>query len=77
MAGLTDDDKEYVRLVAREIAFAVFREGLPMHVQTCVWGQKINRIKWIMIGIGIGVPLGTAGLTVGILKFFPKIAAVL
>ncbi|HUW31045.1 MAG TPA: hypothetical protein VM223_05480 [Planctomycetota bacterium] len=77
MTKLTDEDKEWIRLIGREIAFAVFNEALPAHEAMCPHGQKLVKMKWLMIGIGIGIPLASAGLVAAAIKLFPAFAAAL
>jgi len=77
MTKLTDEDREWIRLVGRELAFAVFKEAIPAHEATCPHGQKLIKLKWMMIGIGIGIPLASAGLVAATIKLFPAIAAAL
>jgi len=77
MTKLSDEDKEWIRLVGRELAFAVFREALPVHQATCPHGLKLVKMKWMMIGIGIGIPLASAGLVAAAIKLFPAVAAAL
>jgi len=77
MTRLTDDEREWIRLMAREIAFAVFREAMPDQCARCKATKDIAKFRWILVGIGIGVPIGTAGVVVGLAKLIPAFAAVL
>jgi len=77
VTGLGEQDKEWVRLIAREIAFAVFKEAIPLHCETCIHGQKIVKMKWMMVGIGIGIPIASVGALAGLVQVLPKLAAIL
>jgi len=77
MPPLSEQDKEYIRMLAREIAFCVFEEAGPLLCQRCKPSKDLAKLKWLMIGVGIGMPLGTAGIVVGFIKLVPAIAGVL
>ena len=68
---LSKQDSEWVKLVAREIAFEAIKETLSEHVQSCPHGQNIARFRAWMMGLGAG--LGLVGMTSGyaIAKLIP------
>ena len=77
MTHFTDEDRELFKLMGREIAFGVFEEAMPHQCERCKATKDIAKFKWLLIGIGIGMPVGTAGIVVGVLKLLPKLAAAL
>jgi hypothetical protein len=58
--ALSEQDKDWVKLVAKELAFEVNKEVMATHVTDCPVGKKVTGMRNIMLGIGIGL-----GLTIG------------
>ena len=52
--ALSKDDKEWVKLTTRELVFEVSKEVLASHVTKCPYGQKIVKVKTLLIGVVIG-----------------------
>jgi hypothetical protein len=70
MMALTEQDRDWVQLTARELTFEVTKEVLAEHIKTCPLSQKQINYKHLIIGIVIGVTIvtGSGGLTL-LLKF--------
>ena len=54
--GLTKDDREWIRLIARDTAFKVFQEAIE------------QRFKWVVAGFILSPILG-GGVVAAIIKF--------
>jgi len=63
---LSENDKEWVKLIAREIAFAVNKAVIIEHIKSCPHGKALLMSKWFLIGIclGPGIIGGSAGFAI-------------
>jgi hypothetical protein len=62
--ALPEQDREWIQLIAKELAFEVCKQVLIEHTQNCPHGIKIMKAKTMVIGIVIGLSL-TAVLSGG------------
>ncbi len=53
--ALSHDDKEWVKLIAKDVAFAVNKEVLKEHINSCPYGKKMLIARSAVIGICIGI----------------------
>ena len=60
--ALTEQDRDWIRLMARELAFAAIKETLREHVKGCPHGQALGRIRSLLIGVALGSGIGGAGI---------------
>lgn len=69
--ALTDQDRDWVQLTARELTYQVTKEVLEEHIKNCPFSQKQINYKHLIIGIiaGAMAVTGGGGLTL-LLKFF-------
>ena len=59
---LSDQDREWVRMVTAEIIHEVTPELLRVHVQACPYGRLINYGKGMLVGAIVGSGLIGGGL---------------
>ena len=50
---LSKDDKEWVRLIAKDLCFAVTKEVLKEHVKSCPYGKSLLFMIGVCIGSGL------------------------
>ena len=64
--ALSEMDKEWIKLTARELAFAATKEVLRQHIDSCPYGKKLLKAKALMVGIGVGIGLvsGATGFAI-------------
>jgi len=77
MTKLSGDDREWIRMVAQEFVSEAFEKAIPLHVAACPHGLKLVKLKWMCIGVGIGIPMATAGLVAAAMKLLPALVAAL
>jgi len=70
MDSLSEQDKEWIRLTARELAFQAIKETLSVHIQSCPHGLAIMKAKWLIIGVSIGPMLVGGGAGYALAKLF-------
>ena len=58
MPPLTDDEKEWVKLIAREVAFQAVKEATLEHIDSCPHGKRFSMFRAWLIGVAIGCSLG-------------------
>ena len=46
--ALTEADKDWIKLLARDVAFKVNKEVLISHIASCPHGQKMIVGKWLI-----------------------------
>ena len=68
--GLSEQDKEWVKLISAEIAERVTEKVILTHIVGCPYGKMMAASKAFMIGVCIGSGLAGGGLAVGITKLF-------
>jgi hypothetical protein len=70
MMALTDQDKEWVKLISEKLTYEVTEKVLAEHVKQCPYSQRQMNYKHLIIGVAIGVTVvtGSGGLTL-LLKF--------
>ena len=61
---LSKQDQDWVKLMSKEVAFAVNKEVTIQHIASCPHGQRIMLGKWLIIGIFIGCAVAS-GLGAG------------
>lgn len=62
MTPLSKDEKEWVKLIAREIAFQAVKEATLEHIDSCPHGKRFSIFRGLLIGVAIGCTLsGGAG----------------
>lgn len=62
--ALTEADKDWIKLLARDVAFKVNKEVLVAHIASCPHGQKLLFGKWLIVGIFVGCAVAS-GLGAG------------
>jgi len=65
---MTEEDKEWVKLVARELAFAVNKEVIVEHIKSCPHGQALLGSKWFLVGVCIGCSIAGSGISLALAK---------
>lgn len=70
MAELNAQDKDWIRLTARELAFQAIKETLSIHIQSCPHGMAMIKAKWLIIGVSIGPMLVGGGAGFALAKLF-------
>lgn len=58
MAPLTDDEKEWIKMVAREVGFQVVKEATAEHIASCPHGKNLGKFRAWLIGVAVGCSLG-------------------
>ena len=71
--ALTSQDKELIKLQAREIAFEVSKEVLAAHIKMCPHGKALLVSKWLLVGILAGTSLIGGGGVFAIAKLLTGI----
>ena len=68
--ALSNDDKEWVKLISEKLTYEVTEKVLAEHVKQCPINQKQINYKHLIIGIIIGATIltGGGGLTI-LLKY--------
>ena len=72
MPGLNEQDREWLRLVAREIAFEVVKECLVVHESNCPHGRRWGQVKFLLIGAAVSAAAFGAGSGLG--EFVKRLA---
>ncbi len=67
--ALTQDDKDWVKLIAKDLAYEVNKLVVSEHIKTCPHGVNLKVRKAFIVGvcIGTGIAAGGAGGAVAIL----------
>ena len=52
--ALTEADKDWIKLLARDVAFQVNKEVIISHITSCPHGQRMIVGKWMVVGIFVG-----------------------
>ncbi len=47
---LSDQDREWIKLIAKDIAFEAIKETLSQHISSCPFGKKLLFGKAFLIG---------------------------
>lgn len=68
---LSQNDRDWVKLVARELAYKAIKETLAMHIQACPHGQRLGNFKAYLCGVAIGLALAGFGSGVAVAKLIP------
>ena len=68
--ALNEQDKDWVKLLSREIAFQAIKETLAQHIKSCPHGIAMLKAKWLIIGISIAPLLAGGGLGFALAKLF-------
>jgi len=68
--ALSEQDQEWIRLTARELAFQAIKETLAAHIASCPHGLAIVKAKWLIVGISIGPMLVGGGAGFALAKLF-------
>lgn len=71
--ALSELDREWVKLISKEVAFAVNKEVTIQHIENCPHGKKIVLGKWLVAGIFIGCAVASglgAGGVLALAKIF-------
>ena len=63
--ALSRDDKEWVKLTAEKLVYAVTEGVIKEHIKSCPHGRSLLVSKTLLVGIVIGVSLcsGSVGFT--------------
>ena len=61
--ALTEQDREWIQMTARELCREVIEVVMVEHIKTCPHGKSILIGKWLAIGmlVGSGVAGGASG----------------
>lgn len=62
--ALTEADKDWIKLLARDVAFKVNKEVLISHIASCPHGQRMIVGKWLIVGVFVGCAVAS-GLGAG------------
>ena len=62
--ALPKADQDWVKLIAKDVAYAVNKEVIAAHIQSCPHGQKMIVGKWLIVGIFVGCAVAS-GLGAG------------
>ncbi len=62
MTTMTDQDKEWVKLIAKELCFEVTKSIISEHIQSCPHGRSLMNSKWLLVGICIGSGMTGGGI---------------
>lgn len=65
---LSKDDREWVKLISREVAFKVNKEVLAEHIKTCPHGKSILITKCLLVGVCIGSGLISSGVAIAVAR---------
>jgi hypothetical protein len=68
MMALSEQDKEWVKLISEKLTYEVTERVLSKHVEDCPYGQRQINYKHLIIGIIIGAGLLGGGSGLMILK---------
>lgn len=70
MMALTEQDRDWVQLTARELTYEVIKGVLAEHVKNCPHGQKQLTYKNIIVGVVIGASFfgGLSGAGFAVVK---------
>lgn len=66
--ALSQDDKDWVKLISREVAFQVNKEVIASHIKSCPHGKTLLASKWFLMGVCIGSGFAGGGLALGVAK---------
>lgn len=66
--ALDEADREWVKLIAKDLAYQVNKDVLQEHVKNCPFAKKMVVGKAYIVGICIGVGVASSGISVGLLK---------
>lgn len=63
---LSEDDKDWVKLMSTEVVREVLKEVIREHIASCPYGKFLSASKWFVIGliVGPGIVGGGAGFAV-------------
>ncbi len=62
--ALTEADKDWIKLLTRDVAFRVNKEVIATHIKSCPYGQKMIVGKWLIVGVFVGCAVAS-GLGAG------------
>lgn len=68
---LTKQERDLIRLEAKDIAFAVCKEVMVEHTKICPHGKAIYASKWFALGIFATSGMLGGGGIVALLKILP------
>lgn len=71
--ALSDEDREWVKLISEKAMFAVSEKVLIEHVKSCPHGKALLIARQTIIGIVIGVGIVSGGTIFGLAKLLPRI----
>lgn len=55
---LTDDEKEWVKLIAAEVSRAIIEQVVEVHIKCCPHAQIANKRWYLLLGVVSGVSGG-------------------
>lgn len=68
---LTEEEKAYIHESARVVAGEIIKEIILAHIHACPHGERVNRAKWVLIGLFLGSSAaGGGGLVAGLIALF-------
>tara|TARA_R100001530_G_C4256609_1_gene139331 strand:- start:368 stop:586 length:219 start_codon:yes stop_codon:yes gene_type:complete len=59
--SLEPGDREWCKLISKEIAYTINKEVIAEHIKTCPFGMKLLVGKYFCIGIAFGIGLVSGG----------------
>ena len=65
---LSKQDRDWVKLIAKELAFKVNKETLELHINSCPYGKKLLFGKASLIGVCVAVGTLSTGVGFGLAK---------
>lgn len=69
--ALSEADREWVKLIARELAFEAIKETLVLHVEACPHGKNLGKFKAWLVGVIVGCTLVGGGGGYVLAKLIP------
>ena len=72
--ALSEQDREWIKLLAKDVAFEVNKEVMISHIASCPHGQKMIVGRWLVGGVFVGCAI-SSGLGAGGVLAIAKLLA--
>ena len=69
--ALSEADRDWVRLMAKELAFEAIKETITLHVQACPHGQNLGKFKAWLVGVIVGCTIVGGGSGFALARLIP------
>jgi hypothetical protein len=73
---LNDQDKDWIRLTAKELVYQVSKGIIKDHIDECPVKKKITGARNFVIGVCVGVGLLGTGTGIGFIAILQKLAQI-